>query len=78
MQPALALPPFIIESKPTRFFNLTVKQKAVYQPTFKHRSWLEHKKRQALEGMESIAKIETGLPPLCGAGASIKAHTEQL
>ncbi|GJJ77592.1 hypothetical protein EMPS_09951 [Entomortierella parvispora] len=29
-----------------RFFNLSVKQKAVYQPVFRHRSWLEHRKKK--------------------------------
>jgi len=67
-----------LETKPATFFNLAIKQKAVYQPTFKHRSWLEHRKGQASEGMESIAKIEADLPPLCGPGASIKAYTERL
>jgi hypothetical protein len=66
------------ETKPATFFNLAIKQKAVYQPTFKHRSWLEHRKGQASEGKESIAKIEADLPPLCGPGASIKAYTERL
>lgn len=66
------------QTKPTTFFNLSVKQKAAYQPTLKYRSWLEHRKRQTIEGMPSIAEIETNLPPLCGAEASIKSYTERL
>jgi hypothetical protein len=31
--------------RPPNYYNLSVKQKAVYQPTFKFRSWLEAKKR---------------------------------
>ncbi|KAG9070085.1 hypothetical protein KI688_009416 [Linnemannia hyalina] len=37
------------ESSP-KFFNLAVKQKAVYQPTFKHRRWLERRNAQTVEG----------------------------
>jgi len=67
-----------LQTKPTKFFNLSIKQEAVYQPTFKHRSWLEHRKEQELEGGKSIARIETKLPLLHGPGASIKAFVEQL
>ncbi|KAF9579355.1 hypothetical protein BGW38_004423, partial [Lunasporangiospora selenospora] len=31
----------------SRFFNLTVKQKAIVQPTFKHRRWMESQKGTA-------------------------------
>jgi hypothetical protein len=50
------------------FYNLTVKQKAaVYQPVFRHRRWLENKKAVIPEGEEeSVADIETRLPPLKG------------
>jgi len=30
---------------PLIFHNLAVKQKAVYQPTFKHRKWMEEEKK---------------------------------
>ncbi|KAG9067766.1 hypothetical protein KI688_011353 [Linnemannia hyalina] len=40
-----------------KFFNLAVKQKAVYQPTFKHRRWLERRKGQTVEGGPSISQI---------------------
>lgn len=66
-----------IEDKQTRtaapkFFNLAVKQKAIYQPTFKHQNWLEHRKGRALEGQASIAEIESKLPALRGSEVSIK------
>ncbi|KAF9178231.1 hypothetical protein BGZ50_007958, partial [Haplosporangium sp. Z 11] len=62
---------------PTRFHNLAVSQKAVYQPTFKHRKWLEQRKGRAAEGDESIAQMETNLPALRGAEASITNYVEQ-
>ncbi|KAG0366462.1 hypothetical protein BGX24_003679 [Mortierella sp. AD032] len=37
---------------PTQFHNLSVSQKAVYQPTFKHRRWLEQRKEHAVEGQK--------------------------
>ncbi|KAG0018917.1 hypothetical protein BGZ82_000306 [Podila clonocystis] len=54
------------------------KGKAVYQPTFKHRRWLEQRKGRAIDGRESVARIETGLPPLCGSMANIKDYTKML
>ncbi|KAF9139909.1 hypothetical protein BGX30_007324 [Mortierella sp. GBA39] len=33
-----------------KFFNLAIKQRAVYQPTFKHTQWLERRKGQIVEG----------------------------
>jgi hypothetical protein len=60
-----------------KFFNLAVKQKAVYQPTFKHRQWLEHRKNQAIEGIASIAQIETGLPSRHGPGANISRYVQR-
>jgi len=66
------------KTNPAKFFNLSVKQKAVYRPTFKHRSWLDHRKGRASEGMKSIAHIESDLPPLRGPEASIKTYNEEL
>lgn len=62
---------------PTQFHNLAVSQKAVYQPTFKHRRWLEQRKGRAVEGTESIAHKETNLPPLRGPEASIAEYVNQ-
>lgn len=62
---------------PTRFHNLAVSQKAVYQPTFKHRRWLEQRKERAVEGTESISHKETNLPPLRGPDASITEYVKQ-
>lgn len=71
--------------KPTKtarkpvFFNLAVKQKAVSQPSFKHRAWTEKQKASAQqEGLDSIQDIESKLPPLRGVGASASAHLEKL
>ncbi|KAF9536710.1 hypothetical protein EC957_009925, partial [Mortierella hygrophila] len=65
-------------SKPP-FYNLAVKQKAVYQPVFRHRRWLEKEKTVIPEGEEeSVAQIETRLPPLRGQSASIINYVEEL
>lgn len=60
-----------------KFFNLTVKQKAVYQPTFKHRRRLERRKEQAVEGGVSIRHIETSLPSRRGPEASVSNYLER-
>ncbi|KAG9070416.1 hypothetical protein KI688_009753 [Linnemannia hyalina] len=63
------------------FHNLTVKQKAVYQPTFRFRRWLEGEKQALLDVGEehrTIARIETELPPLKGEGASVINYTAEL
>ncbi|KAF9119758.1 hypothetical protein BG015_006238, partial [Linnemannia schmuckeri] len=55
----------------TLFNNLAVKQKAVYQPTFRLCRWLKGEKQTLLdvgEEQQTIAGIETGLPPLKGEG----------
>lgn len=62
----------------TKFFNLSVKQKAVYQPTFKHRRWEEDRKQRVPDGGKSIATVESELPPLHGPGSSIKAYVERM
>ncbi|KAF9344368.1 hypothetical protein BGX34_005750, partial [Mortierella sp. NVP85] len=47
------------------FFNLAVNQKAVYQPTFKVRRWLEKEKHTVGPGDTlSIKEIESRFPPL--------------
>ncbi|KAF9382477.1 hypothetical protein CPC16_009322 [Podila verticillata] len=68
-------------SSRTVYHNLAVKQKAVYQPTFRFRRWLEGEKQKPLdmgEEQETIAGIETGLPPLKGEGASVINYTAEL
>ncbi|KAF8923505.1 hypothetical protein BGZ47_004724, partial [Haplosporangium gracile] len=65
----------------TVFHNLAVKQKAVYQPTFRFRRWLEGEKQTLLDvGKEqrTIAEMETRLPPLKGEGASVINYTTEL
>ncbi|KAF9158623.1 hypothetical protein BGX20_003309, partial [Mortierella sp. AD010] len=64
---------------PVAFHNLAVKQKAVYQPTFKYRCWLEDKKRNDKQGdaAESISDIESNLPPLHGEGASFETYFKE-
>ncbi|KAF9536986.1 hypothetical protein EC957_009128 [Mortierella hygrophila] len=65
----------------TVFHNLAMKQKAVYQPTFRFRRWLEGEKQTLLdvgEEQRAIAGIETELPPLKGEGASVINYTAEL
>jgi len=60
---------------PLIFHNLAVKQKAVYQPTFKHRKWMEEEKNKDRDqGLSSISAIETRLPPQSGAEASLTSY----
>lgn len=72
-----------------RFFNLAVKQKAVSQPTFKHRRWMEAQKNDPEQqpstnnteaatetSRPSISDIESALPPLHGQGASFAAYVQ--
>ena len=64
---------------PLIFHNLAVKQKAVYQPTFKHRRWMEaEKNKDPGHGLSSISAIETRLPPLSGAGANLTRYLTEL
>ncbi|KAF9189662.1 hypothetical protein BGZ51_009391 [Haplosporangium sp. Z 767] len=54
-------------------------QKAVYQPTFKHRRWMQDQKGITPgDGMRSISDIETGLPSLRGKGAPFANYVEQV
>ncbi|KAF9109510.1 hypothetical protein BGX30_008380, partial [Mortierella sp. GBA39] len=62
------------------YYNLAVKQKAVYQPTFRFRRWLENEKMATPQGDEekSITYIETHLPPLRGQDASVIEYVREL
>ncbi|KAF9079119.1 hypothetical protein BGX23_005020, partial [Mortierella sp. AD031] len=68
---------FAAEEPSPKFFNLAIKQKAVYQPIFKHRRWLERRKGQTVEGGASISQIETSLPSRRGPEASISNYTQR-
>ncbi|KAF9344737.1 hypothetical protein BGX26_003974 [Mortierella sp. AD094] len=62
----------------TPHHNLAVNQKAVTQPVFRYRRWLEHEKQLIPEGqLESIADIESRLPPLQGPEASVTNYIEK-
>ncbi|KAK3822387.1 MAG: hypothetical protein J3R72DRAFT_501860 [Linnemannia gamsii] len=65
------------EEPSPKFFNLAIKQKAVYQPTLKHRRWLEHRKDQAGEGVASISHIESSLPARRGPEANIADYVRR-
>ncbi|KAF9367534.1 hypothetical protein BGX21_007296, partial [Mortierella sp. AD011] len=66
-------------SNAVTYYNLAVKQKAVYQPTFKHRRWIQEQKAIAPDAStESISEIESNLPPLCGEGVDFKAYVQGL
>ncbi|KAK3822858.1 MAG: hypothetical protein J3Q66DRAFT_437301 [Benniella sp.] len=57
------------------FYNLAVSQKAVYQPTLKLRSWTEHRKKEKTdEQTESVADIESRLPPLRGPDTNVAEY----
>ncbi|KAG0354379.1 hypothetical protein BGZ54_001677 [Gamsiella multidivaricata] len=69
----------VMTKKPsTKFYNLVVKQKAVYQPTLKHRRWLKLRKGMMVYASRSISSIESNLPHLHGSAASIKDYTDKL
>ncbi|KAG9065426.1 hypothetical protein KI688_002751 [Linnemannia hyalina] len=68
-------------SSRTTFLNLAVKQKAVYQPTFRFRRWLEDTKQEqvSVDGQQvSISDIESRLPPLKGQGSSVINYVQEL
>ncbi|KAF8918499.1 hypothetical protein BGZ58_004848, partial [Dissophora ornata] len=68
-----------VDSPRSVFFNLAVKSKAVYQPNFRFRRWLEGEKEAISDGeQKSIGDIETHLPPLKGQGASVINHVREL
>ncbi|KAI8606022.1 hypothetical protein EDD21DRAFT_79589 [Dissophora ornata] len=75
---APVMDPLVTPSRPA-YYNLAVKQKAVYQPTFRFRRWLENEKLTIPEGEEvSITDVETRLPPLRGPGASVVDYVREL
>ncbi|KAI8602505.1 hypothetical protein EDD21DRAFT_403601 [Dissophora ornata] len=62
---------FALCPNPVKFYNLAVKQKAVYQPTFKHCRWMEEQKALVpVDAARPITDIESSMPPLRGEGAS--------
>ncbi|KAK3830856.1 MAG: hypothetical protein JOS17DRAFT_150734 [Linnemannia elongata] len=70
-----------ITSSRTTFLNLAVKQKAVYQPMFRFRRWLEGAKQEqvCVDGQQvSISDIESRLPPLKGQGSSVINYVQEL
>jgi len=61
------------------FYNLAASQKAVYQPTLKFRHWSEQQKRAIPPGREeSVADVESSLPPLRGPDADFQQHARAL
>ncbi|KAF9542198.1 hypothetical protein BGW38_009798, partial [Lunasporangiospora selenospora] len=59
--------------------NLAVNQKAVLQPYFRYRRWLEGEKNATPEGQtRSVAEIESQLPPLRGSESSVSLYFEEL
>ncbi|KAF9945326.1 hypothetical protein BGZ72_001469, partial [Mortierella alpina] len=70
--------------------NLAVNQKAVLQPVFRHRRWLQEEKNRRPEGperqvalepdiaLQSISEIESQLPSLRGPGASVVGYVTKL
>jgi hypothetical protein len=68
----------LLKLREPKFFNLAVKQKAVYQPTFKHRRWLEHRKQRSVDGSPSISQIESSLPPRHGSDASFGEYAQRV
>ncbi|KAG0303308.1 hypothetical protein BGZ97_001957 [Linnemannia gamsii] len=61
------------------FYNVAVKSKAVYQPNFRFRRWLENEKNVIPDGEEeSVLGIEARLPPLRGQEASVVNYIKDL
>ncbi|KAF9979952.1 hypothetical protein BGZ75_009024 [Mortierella antarctica] len=61
----------------TLHYNLAVNQKAVLQPMYRCRRWLEEEKNLKPEGpemLQSIVEIESQLSPVRGSGASVVAY----
>ncbi|KAI8601632.1 hypothetical protein EDD21DRAFT_102171 [Dissophora ornata] len=73
-QPVSKPAPAGTATPPQTFFNLSLKQKAVYQPALKHRKWLEQRRMEATEGGQSISDIESHLPPHRGPDGSVEKH----
>ncbi|KAF9993659.1 hypothetical protein BGZ80_008064, partial [Entomortierella chlamydospora] len=51
-----------IDSTPPNYYNLSVNQKAVYQPTFKFRRWLERKKSSTMVDSEPRGDDQPAVP----------------
>lgn len=62
----------------TKFYNLAVKQKATYQPTLKHRRWMQRKKTRTIFDSQNVGEIESALPPTRGDQSNFKSYVEQL
>ncbi|KAK3808180.1 MAG: hypothetical protein J3R72DRAFT_88160 [Linnemannia gamsii] len=68
-------------SSRTTFLNLAVKQKSVYQPTFRFRRWQEDAKKEqvCVDGQQvSILDTESRLPPLKGQNSSVINYVQEL
>lgn len=64
---------------PHAHYNLAVNQKAVLQPVFRHRRWLEGEKEATPDQQsKSTAHIESELPPLRGPGANVVEYVKKL
>ena len=75
---APATPPEAPQEKAI-YRNLAVKSKAVYQPQFKFRRWMEGQKKIVPPGeTTSISDIECGLPALRGENASVINYVTEL
>ncbi|KAG0352061.1 hypothetical protein BGZ54_002981 [Gamsiella multidivaricata] len=57
---------------PPTFYNLAVKQKAVYQPMLKHRRWMNQQK-----GNGPISAIESELPALRGENSGLADYLNE-
>ncbi|KAF8921757.1 hypothetical protein BGZ58_003892, partial [Dissophora ornata] len=59
--------------------NLAVNQKAVMQPVFRYRRWLNAEKSGVSDSEpSSIAHLESSLPPLRGPAASVEKYVKQV
>ncbi|KAK3812150.1 MAG: hypothetical protein J3Q66DRAFT_442917 [Benniella sp.] len=68
-------PPSQSKTQGQAFYNLAVSRKAVYQPTLKLRSWTEHRKKERTdEQTESVADIESRLPPFRGPDTNVAEY----
>ncbi|KAF9276712.1 hypothetical protein BGZ68_009834 [Mortierella alpina] len=76
--PTSAAPPKPAQEKVVHH-NLAVKSKAMYQPQFKFRRWMEGQKKIVPPGeSSSISDIESGLPALRGEDASVINYVKEL
>ncbi|KAG0036537.1 hypothetical protein BGZ82_004071 [Podila clonocystis] len=78
-QQAIMTPPTTTDLNKIPHHNLAVNQKAVMQPVFRFRRWFEDEKQKIPDGQsESIAHIESSLPPLRGHEANVTNYIERL